>query len=352
MSSRSSIFSFETLAERPAPTRAFLLALVLVVLARVALGVAGDRMLAIPGETADTRFFDVERRIRDLGMQPRVVLMGSSFAYYDLHEGVFAQAAGLAPEDVVNVAVNGGTPFEAECLIRRNPQLLQRADLVVVDLTRSMLNGNNRIRPLFYRLADLDHRLALDRLGDRLEAVVDLGLLNFREKRGIDQWVQGLVRLLRPERPEPPSPSPPRPLWAMTAEARLRSTANFQADVVAARQMTGFTESRMMRTFTDDFVRLCNERGVRLVVMVTPTADGFRDSFPKVPGAVRGNEAFFRWLDGLKDRATVLVFDSPASAGIPDEEFMDYGHLTEKGAAALTRALVRRLTECGLLPLK
>ena len=102
MSSRSSIFSFEAVPERVRPTKAFVLALVLVIGVRVALGLAGDAMVAIPGETADGRFFGVEGRIRVLDLQPRVILMGSSFAHYALYGPAFADAAGM-PQGIASL---------------------------------------------------------------------------------------------------------------------------------------------------------------------------------------------------------------------------------------------------------
>lgn len=352
MSFRSSIFSSETLAEGPRPTRAFVLALAIVVLARLALGMGSEAMMVIPAESADTRFFDVEQRVRRANIRPRVLLMGTSFAYYGLHGATFAAEVHLPREDVVNVAVNGGTPFETKYMLARNPQLLSHAGLVVIDLTRSILNTRVSVRPLFYRFASLDERLALDTFGDRSAAVIDVALQNLREKRPVDYWAQGLYRLFRPRRPEPPTLEPPRPLWQMTPEQRSRSLRRFDAVATARRQMSDFGTSSAARVFGDDFARFCTDRHLRLVILAMPTQDAYRNAFADIPGALEADKAYFGWLNSYSDRATILIYNTPESAGVSPEEFMDYGHLTEAGAMQVTRTLAKDLMAHGLFPLE
>lgn len=352
MSFRSSIFSSETLAEGPRPTRAFVLALVIVALARLALGLGSEAMRVIPAESADTRFFGVEQRVRRANMRPRVLLMGTSFAYYGLHGATFAAEARLPREDVANVAVNGGTPFEAKYMLARNLQLLSRDGLVVIDLTRSILNARVSVRPLFYRFAGLDERLALDTFGDRSSAVIDVALQNLREKRPVDYWVQGLYRLFRPLKPEPATLEPPRPLWKMTSEQSSRSLKHFEAVAAARRQMSDFETSSAARVYADDFARFCTDRHLRLVILTMPTRDAYRNAFGDIPGALEADKAYFAWLNSYSERATILIYNTPESAGISPDEFLDYGHLTEAGAIQLTRTLVRDLMAHGLLPLE
>ena len=352
MSYRSSIFSFSTLAGSPWPTRAFLLALVIVVAVRVALGLLGDRMTAIPGETADRRFFGVEDRIRYYDLQSRVLLMGSSFCYYGLHAPTFALAANMPEGDVANLAVSGGTAFEARKLLERNPRVTERAKLLVIDLTRSQLHGGNEIRPLFYRLADIDDRLTLDTRAERNRAMVDVALLNLREKRSVDHWLQGSFNMATGRRFVPKSPLPPRPYWSMSKEQLADRLRRFEPVATARRQLGGFFESPVMPAFMDKLMRLCKERSLRVVVLCTPKMEAYRAAFPDIPGALEADKAYFDWLDRLKPEAGVLVYDKPGAVDLTTDDFMDYGHLTEHGAKQLTRTLVRDLKARGLLPLK
>jgi len=352
MSYRSSIFSFSTLAGSPRPTRAFLLALLVVLAARAGLGLAGDRMLAVPGQTADRRFFAIEDRIRHFKLRPRVLLMGSSFSYYGLHAPTFAETAGMPAGDVANLAVNGGTSFEARKLLERNPQVTDRAKLLVIDLTRSQLNDRNEVRPLFYRLADVRDRLALDRRADRDKAMIDFALLNLREKRSVDLWLQGAYNIATSRSLVPKSPLPTRPLWAITAAERARKLHRFSPAVAAKRQLEHFVKSRMAQSFVQRFLKLCADRKIRVVVLCTPKLNEYHAAIPEIPGATDANKAYFRWLDSLKGQAEIIVYDTSQSAGLTDRDFMDYGHLTEHGAKQLTRTLVHDLTARGLLPLK
>ena len=94
MSHHSSTSSSKTLVSFPKPTRAFWLALLLVVIARTLIALSGDKLNLYRSNTRDGSFVYIENyEIGQLKKAPRVVLMGSSRMRYGLMEDVFAERA-------------------------------------------------------------------------------------------------------------------------------------------------------------------------------------------------------------------------------------------------------------------
>ena len=101
-----------TLTERVRPTRAFLVACVMVLVARLGLTAWSDDLDLFRGNTRDSSFLNIERNVvRARGAKPLILLAGSSRMRYGIPETFFAEASGLARTDVENIAVQAGTPL-------------------------------------------------------------------------------------------------------------------------------------------------------------------------------------------------------------------------------------------------
>ena len=75
----SSIFSSDTLAGRPRPTRALVLTLALCAACRALLAVGATYLEGVPAHVTNRRFVRIEQAlVRDSAVPPRILLMGSS----------------------------------------------------------------------------------------------------------------------------------------------------------------------------------------------------------------------------------------------------------------------------------
>src|SRR6476660_2782421 len=98
----SSIFSFDTLAALPRPTRAFALTVALCAGVRLLLGVMSDRLDLIPAPATKTRLVSLEQNlIRKARASPKILLMGSSLTRYGLLEDRIAAAAGINTDETI-----------------------------------------------------------------------------------------------------------------------------------------------------------------------------------------------------------------------------------------------------------
>ena len=235
--------------------------------------------------------------------------------------------------------------------MRRNPQVLDGAQLVIIDVDRWMFNKNQPefLLPMFYRYANLHDRLLLDSADQRVQAVADLLLLHYRERRSLGNWLQGVIDLTRGYYELDSSAE--RVLWTKEATEIRKTQRKFQPRQVAIRHMADYEQSHRMHVVVDEFVEMCRQRGAKVVFVHTPTTDAYRTCFSEIPGAPQAEEEYFRWLKSFGREHNVIVFNTPDSAGVRKDQFVDYGHLNREGATQLTKAVVRDLFQRSLLPL-
>lgn len=336
-----------TLTERPRMTRAALLAVGLVLGGRILLGAASERTELFRGNTRDNSYVNIEQRvIRRRSARPRVLLIGSSRMRYGVPEKDFAELADLPPRDVENIAVQAGTPLSSVWLLRRNPDLLARVELVIMDVNRQMLR-EEPVRPRFYRYASMSERLALASMTARTEAVLDWLLRHRADKRTVGEWARGITGLMPKD--DFLSIYKDRGLW-WHFENGSKADQSLAADNAGWLYMADYEPSASMQAHMNGLLAMLRAREIRCVVMHTPTVQAYRASFTEIPGAAVANHFYMEWLRTLEDRATVLRFDTPESCGLSERHFLDYGHLHRAGARLLTARLVVELKARSLLP--
>ena len=193
---RSSIFSFDTLAESPRLTRAGWLALGLFLVVRILLEIRPVHVLNYSEDDGYTAFTERELRVR-LGGQvhPKVVVLGTSRLDTAPFTGMPAKL-GIERNDFINLSQAGNTFWLNAAFLRRNPDLLRDARVVIMDLLPYQLRHHVWIFPeddeMFLRFSTLGERLRVLDPGKRFAALTDWVLLTGAEPRQPIGWRRGL----------------------------------------------------------------------------------------------------------------------------------------------------------------
>jgi len=351
----SSIFSFDTLAGLPRPTRSLWLTLVICVAFRCVLFIEADALESIPAPAMNRRYEYLERvHIRAAKSAPKILLMGNSLIRSGLLEEQIAQDAGLEPGEVLNLGLISGRPWEATLFLRRNPDLAKNVQLVVYNIGRHQIDRVNAIKHIdrFYRYGTLDEKLAADGWDNRAKLLLDHFWPCISERRTLATWLVGLMG--NGEDDFAFDSERPRPAWEgnfRSAWQRAKAKADRRPPPSAFVEDTSL--SLQHEQILRDFVNYWRDRGIRLVLVSTPVRRTWLDAMLESPQARQrwlsfdeqikamtgGNVAYYPWYT-----ANQCGLDDP-------DDFLDTSHLTPEGARKLTAALVKTLKERGLLPL-
>jgi len=352
MPSRSSIFSFDTLTVRPKPTPALLLAIGLCAAFRMSLYAARSRLDHVPAASIHPQFIAREYLlVRRAKVRPRIVLMGDSITLYGLREEQLAAAAGLEPDEVVNLGVESGRAWDALLLLRRNPEFFSRVQLVVFNVTLSQVTLASAAKrlPHFYRFSTLREKLQADAPVDRLILLLDWAWPFFSERRDWATWLSCIAGVQAGSLDEPL-----RPAWEAENMKKLRTNPRSGGGMpapLAESRAVGL--SKLHQELLDRFVRHWVDQNVPVLLVCMPVAPSFADS-PLRAGAPPEWVAFRNHLDSLTG-GRVAVWDLKSRArdlGLEEEtDYLDEGHLTPCGAEKMTAVLVEQLDRLGWLRL-
>lgn len=171
------------------------LALALFLTARLLLYLCSDALLFAPESHAHKSYLANEIAYRQSGHKhPRVVVMGTS-RLGSLPIPLFADKLGLNHADVANYSLAGNNFWRTLTFFRRNPEILTRAEFVVIDLLPYQLYVGpmfDEQDSLFLRLATLDERLAVRDPYSRAIALADLALPAWSERRTPPAWLRAV----------------------------------------------------------------------------------------------------------------------------------------------------------------
>jgi hypothetical protein len=351
----SSIFSFDTLARLPRPTRSLWLTLA-ICLAFRALLLAGAKALEhIPAPAMNMRYEYLERvHVRGAEPSPRILLMGNSLMRYGLLEEHLAAAAGLEPDEVLNLGVASGRPWEAMLFLRRNFHLTRDVQLVVYNVGRHQIERANAIKHIdrFYRYSTLGEKLAADGWNNRARLLLDYAWPFISERRRLTTWLVGLTG--RGQDDFGFDLEPFRPAWEEDfMPVWDRQKAKFARKPPPDSFVHDFALSAQHEQVLRDFVDYWRDRGVKLLLIRTPVRRAWLSS---MLAASQAREHWLSFEESVKAMTGGDVAYCPwytaDQCGVDDPgDFLDDSHLTPEGARKLTAALVKALETRGLLPL-
>lgn len=351
----SSIFSFDTLTGLPRVTRSLWLTLAICLAFRCLLFLGATRLQNIPAPAMNRRYEYLERvHIRTAKATPKILLMGNSLVRYGLLEEQLAKAAGLKPDEVLNLGLASGRPWEAMLFLRRNPDLTRNVQLVVYNVGRYQIEHANAIKHIdrFYRYGTLSEKLAADGWDNRAKLLLDQIWPCISERRRFATWLAGLTG--NGENDFTFDSEPLRPAWEddfRSAWERRKAKADIrpsQADLAQDAPLSPQHE-QILR----DFVAYWRDREVPILLINTPSRKTWLNAMLSSP------QARHRWLS-FEDQIKAMTDGDVAycpwytanQCGVDDpDDFLDTSHLTPQGAHKLTMALIETLKSRGLLPL-
>lgn len=225
-STSSSDAAGPTLREWPRPGRALWIAAATLLAFRLLLIPLDEERLYLDGREGSRSYLVAEQRYRVRGPHsPEVVVLGTS-RLLDLEVGTLHTFGVDRP--TLLLSQPGNTFLDVELLLRRNPDLVARCRLFVVDTVPTML----RVDPYemdrkLLRFASLAERARMPGL-ERLRGLADAVLPVFSERHSLAQWIDALG------------------LWTLSAEERLaetegrwRRTIDRQRNRAALRRLAG-----------------------------------------------------------------------------------------------------------------
>jgi hypothetical protein len=199
MAMRSSIFSSDTLQGLPRPTAAAVLTVVVLVAARMALLAWSDALFTVSESSTQDNFLHAEARyITSRVHQPVVVFMGTS-RFVRMPAKQFARRLGLPENSVGNFSIFGNNFWATHTFFRRNPNVLDHTELVVMDIMPFQLfvcQPFPENDDLFLTLSTAEERLRVRYADRRLLALADLFVFPaWSERRIPGTWANGLRQL-------------------------------------------------------------------------------------------------------------------------------------------------------------
>lgn len=317
------------------------LAVLLLLLLRGALELLPESHLLAADSVRIRDFWRVERGIRDReDARPRVLLAGSS-RVLSMKEKHHALALGLPRSAVVHASKLGNGWWDTLTLLRRNPQLLEELELLVMDVYPAQERISERFTEndlLFLRQARVPERWRVRDPADRAVAFVDLALPIWSERLRVTEWLLVLRSLAAREPLEiPPVPEMLRLrdlLGEVTPEERVRLQVEFlfpdtprsEVEIFALRELADLLPDR-----------------AHLLLVWLPFRKDFRRIVSEDDGMRRTGESFRATLEGFDHPQVETVWiEDQEEIGLVDREYLpDGAHFTPPGNAKVLRALAR-----------
>ncbi len=343
----SSIFSFETLTERPKLSSSVIVALFLCAFVRLLFAFSSEALDEFPGQYDARGFMGIEKYfIGEPETSPQILFFGSSRVRYSIAPEVFAQHTDVAPSSVQNLALDMGGPWDVLCLLERNPRLFDEAKLVIIDCNCWQFNAGYETfpTPRFYRLATLRERIQSCSGVERIKWALDVVWPFMLERRNLRQWAGGALQRVMggglsvpyPERWDSENGGHMNPGFYPKASAK-RHTKDFEVDETVIKHW-------------NTLVGTLSDRRIRLLIVRPPTQGEYLRTIRTDPQSSEAYDTYLRLVENLAgDGVFVQLWELPSECGLSDDDFIDYGHLNERGAEKFTQFLSEFLLENNLL---
>jgi hypothetical protein len=351
MRNRSSIFSFNTLKGTPRPSASLWIALALMVAVRIVLLYTGPAMIRATDGWIKRDFGNFYRVAGQTysGDRPVIFASGSSRLGLGLHQKTVSRLTG---HSIGKAALSASSPWEILKLLEINEDLLDNIDMLIFDMQAYQFNDNCPTR--FRRGNNLTtfsswrERTALNGSFFAVEMAKDLWPVH-RER----MTFESALALPLTVASEKAQFKPMDARWpAFKTSRKMRETYKreyFQPATVVERHMNDFSYSEFMESAVNSLISLCRSRGITVIVIIPPATKEFTGLLRSgYPDGYKRILSFAESLNG--DGVYSFIAETPADIGERERGFfMDYGHMTEEGAAKYTKWLTRKMKEAGAI---
>jgi hypothetical protein len=335
MRSRSSTFSFETLRldATVRPLGAILAALILIAIDAT---VARTDWIWARVPTSQGGMLDaVERTIVDPAPDPKVLIMGSSRIHDAVLPRTLERSLDLDEGTVLNLGISAGTPFDALTLYRRNRQKLRHARAMVVGVDDWQFNGGFPPSECDRRFMTLAERIGVFRSDATLSLIAGWAWKTYDAeapiRRLLEDFVHRTPHAIRID---------DEGRIVMTPGAREVGPLEVDVRPDVDRFYARWTLSPGRIAELETLIRLAQEDGLAVFLTQVPLRAAYVDVVEQRFGAA---DAEYR--RGIASIAGVEIhlFARASELGIPENHYVDYGHLTRPGAERMTAAIARWL---------
>lgn len=301
--------------------------LTIALLGGVEFGIARSNLLwkRAPNTMAGA-FYAIENEVISHASPPTIVFVGSSRMRDAVDPRRLEGVLGLPRGGVLNLALTGGTPYEAMLYYERNRPLLRQASILVIGVEDWYWNvgvPRDEVELMFATFSDRwrwfqeRHQLGLLVGGVWRTFEVQDPLLRFGAS-----FYKGVERVKFRE---------DRVVWRSTANTLEIGPDETDIDGAIDHVMESYTRGPHYEDSLGRLLAMAHGDGVRLVLVQLPLRDRYVDRMrERHPDMQPYVEERMRTLAGPVG-ATVLLFNRASTLTIPENRFYDYGHLTEDG---------------------
>lgn len=277
-------------------------------------------------------------------------VFGSSITAWGVIPEIVATEAGLRPEDLRKLAVQGGTAFDYRNLLRRNQARFASLKFALVEinprLVAASMEGDPRVDADIWQHATFVERLSISNTNSRRLALGDWILPLGSVRRPLSTAFYNLI--------DPPPGAAVFPRVASRLKPMERwfvsdsETAEFRArgltgQDVAKRIMGSWRPSEFFDDSLRDFLAELKSRNITLFLYQPPMHPDAAEVIQSNPAYNRNYKAYLSYIDslGIPPEARYLPL-SIAECGIPVGGLGDYTHLNERGAKIFSKLLGQR----------
>lgn len=328
----------------------------LVILLTLEVGVFRQRWFwaAVPRSDAGI-YYVLEDQIRHSHAKPKVILFGDSRMRSGVDARLLEQELGLERGEVLNLALTAGTAWDAKLFLRRNPGLRDSVRLIIFQPSDWQFNENfppiNRVK----HFATLKERLEYQNFSTASELVAGWFVQTIAAKDVFQGHVKrllsaalNLVRGRKASEPALVDTLTGRIHWRIKEEMQGPDSADITKDISSFYK--NFSYSRRAEEDARDIIEFSEKHGARTVFLDIPVRDAYVEAAKKKYAAYY--EEYEDSLETLASRYGVpLLGDSMTKleAGIKENLYYDYGHLTLEGERLFTLWLAERIKSDSLL---
>jgi hypothetical protein len=290
----------------------------------------------------------------------KVGLFGSSQSVWALLADEVARDLGERPEEVRNLAVEGGTPFDTWNLIRRNEAALTHLRLAILEVNPFVmkvgLDSDPRVTVDIAQQATFEERLMLAHRSDRLKQMAEWTLPLLSVRRSLES---AFLNVIDPEPglliyPRPDQRIYPAVGWKVDHHRHVKKERITLDPLVAAKRMAGnWRCSKLQDHALRESLAWFERHHVVVIFHEPPVHPEVMRVLLEHPALEKGHRDFLAYVDSLRP-APVARIDAvdPALSGITAEQMADRTHVNELGAHTYSHHLAMKIREIVPGPLR
>ena len=338
--SLSSIFSFKTLQRwQTFPAGLFTC---LLVLAGIELFVArSDWIIERFPSSSLGAVYALESQLIQ-GTEPEIVCLGNSRLRDGLAPRVLEEELGMRKGSVLNLALTAGTPFDSHVLYRRNRTVLRQAKMMIVDVEYDYYIDAPVLSPRIVQFATFHEHVRLFQTRKQLVLALVGGIWR---TFGLRDYLRALI--IDPDNSNSlVLADDGRIVWR---DRELDNRIDVQADIIEQGKV--FETIRLDHGHERELRRLialAREDNVKVVLLHVPMRDEYvrhlKETFPE-----NYRRARVEFQESVFDVDLLLDWEQGGEIGLLDDDYFDYGHMTNAGSEKMTRAVADQLGRRGRL---